>query len=267
MEHRFFEPNEVDEITNDTRSVSKDPYKLFIALVLTSIYDEFVYEDGEDVDISDIWDIKVHKGLYDEVFEECVTDFMAAVDERLMLSVLGEEYTIRNARSITEENLRGIFRFPSLGKQLIIDKRCIVDMSSEPKPTFEEKLAYGKENKAYFKKIVWLACHKRYDDLTDIEAAVYCFALHYAKHQETNIGKRYFLEWFDKWYDYFCMPSDDILSCLEDDVKYPQYYFSFAARKIRQMNHDRKQDSAVDGVDEKAADDYWYEVATKGKFK
>lgn len=267
MEYKLMDAGEVDEILNDTRQISKDPYKLFVAFVLASIYDEFVYEDGEDIELKRLWNARVPKKVYDEIFNECVEDFMAAVNERLMISVMGEEYTIRNAREITEENLRNIFGFPSVNGFVIIDKALVTDFGSKLQPTFKDRLEYGKDNKLYFKKIVWLACHKRYDDLTDMEAAAYCFALHFSKNKATDIGKEYFLEWYDKWFDYFRLPKATVLSCLEDDVRYPQYYFSFSARKTREVNAILKQESAVDEVDEKEAEDYWYEVASIGKFK
>ena len=269
MGRRFYEPAEVDEMLNDTRGISKDPYKLFAAFFLTSIYDEYFYEDEDDVgmDLEVIWGNKIPQRQYEATLNECVIDFICAIKDGLMVYVLGSEYHIRNTKIVTEENLRSMFNFRKAGESVILDKKLIVDFSSIPKTTLKEKLEYGKDNKSYFKKIVWLACHDRYDDLTDIEAAAYCFALHFAKNPENNIGKSYFLQWYHKWEDYFLLSKDIVLACLEDDVRYPQYYFSFAARKIREENKASGQKSVVDSVNEKEADDYWYDVATKKKFK
>lgn len=272
MDYRCYEAHELYNVLENIREAGSNPYHLFVAYVLNALYDE-ASEDQDDwgenekKDVKKIIGMKIDVEICRSMLNECILDFMAAVNEKLMIEISGTSYSIRNAKKVDEQKLREIFSFVPHQGLCTIRPSIIANLSVPPSRNFNERLDEGKQNRLYFMKIVWLAAHGRYDELTDIEAAAYCFGLHYAANPMLNVDKKYFLKWHEKWYDYFLLSQKDVLKCLVDEVIYPQFFFSFSAKKMMDFNNSQGYLSSVNLVNECEAEDYWYEKAVKGKFR
>ena len=270
---RPYTKEEIYQICKKTREVSSDPYSLFVAYVLYALFEyldeEFEFENEED-HFEEYWHTTIsHKEFWD-IIGNAADDFVSAVENHLQVDINGQSYTIRHASEFDKTKLKNIFWFNKHAKDGMCPVRIeyINNVNAADEKTFVERKNDAKENQEYFRSIVY-ATDKlgKYDELTDIEAAAYCFGLYFSKHVIINIDKKYVLEFMAEYEDYFGLDMETMCSCILDNLKYPQYYYSFSAEKIRAFNKRHNQTSVIDTINRKDADDYWYEVAVKGRFK
>ena len=264
---------ELYQIVHNTREVSSNPYSLFVAYVLYALFEyldnEFDFEN-EDDHYEDYWRTTISHKEYWDILGNAAEDFVAAVDNNLQIDINGKAYTIRHANEFDKSRLNKIFMFNQHAKDGMcpIRKEYIFNVSGEEQKSFDDIQADAKHNKAYFWKIVY-AVDKlgKYDDLTDIEAAVYCFGLYYSKHINIKPDKKYMLKFMNEYEEYFGLTLEEVLSCVIDNLQFPQYYYNFSAEKIKKFNESQKQNSFIDTINERDAENYWYDIATQNRFK
>lgn len=273
MNYNPYTESELYQIIHNTRDVSSNPYSLFVAYVLYALFEhldeEFEFEN-EDDHYEEYWKTDIsHKEFWD-ILGNAAEDFVSAVENHLQVDINGKAYTIRHTDQFDKSKLKYVFLFNqhAVNGMCPVRKEYIFNVSGEERKTFKEIQSDAKLNKAYFWKIVY-AVDKlgKYDDLTDIEAATYCFGLYYSKHVSLETDRKYMLKFMDEYEEYFGLTLDEVISCVIDNLKFPQYYYNFSADKIRKFNESKKQASFIDTIIEKEAEDYWYDVASKGRFK
>lgn len=251
---------ELWEIQNRTRQVSSDPYKLFVAFTLSSLRDCC---DDEEV-TSDVIGTTIPSDIAKTIVDGCVEDFIDCMDNRNMIDIGENSYSIRNKRFIKKELLRTIFNFDFSGKETVIDSNCISNVSEDKSISKES----NDKNMVYFQKIVMLAdsTDDGYDKLTDMEAAVYCWGLFHSKNIISETGPCMYDKFMKKYKDYFGLGMFEVLGCVVDGQRFPYQYWSFSVDKIKAWNARNKQKSVVDEVNADEAADYWYDVALRGRF-
>lgn len=262
MKCKNYNESTIYEILNRTREISKDPYKLYVATVLFGLMDL-----AEDEDIKTPIGLNLPTKEVNDLIYECLEDFLSAIDTGAKVDVNGASYTIRNAKNVDKEKITDIFRFPDTNGVSTVSISGIFDVTS-CEEGYDERMAESKDNISYIQKVIWLADKMvgGYDELTDIEVAIYCWELYFRKHCRSNEIKYYmFEEFYDKYKKYFYISSGEILKCVKDSIKnnYPQGYFDFSAKKIRDWNEKNHQKSIVDNVKNDVAEDYWYDQFTK----
>lgn len=271
MKYINYTNEELYDIQNRTREISSDPYKLFVALVLSALSEAL--EDSDDDDEEDaertkreIIGAEIDAKYAKDTLSECIEDFTEAVKNRLQVNVGNASYTIRNAASIDTDRLEDVFVLAEKDGLAKITPDCInnlsVDITGDVRTQASDRLSY-------FRKIVMLAdsTDDGFDKLTDMEAAVYCWGLFLSKHITTPIGAFLYHEFWEKYKDYHGCEFKDVIKCLMDGKNIPDSYGSFDPVKIAIWNKRNNQKSVVNSVDSDEADNFWYDVALKHRFK
>ena len=204
MNYNPYTESELYQIIHNTREVSSNPYSLFVAYVLYALFEhldeEFEFEN-EDDHYEEYWKTDIsHKEFWD-ILGNAAEDFVSAVENHLQVDINGKAYTIRHTDQFDKSKLKYVFLFNqhAVNGMCPVRKEYIFNVSGEERKTFKEIQSDAKLNKAYFWKIVY-AVDKlgRYDDLTDIEAATYCFGLYYSKHVSLETDRKYMLKFMDE---------------------------------------------------------------------
>lgn len=262
MTYKNYEECDIYAMLHRTREISKDPYKLFTATVLYGLL-EMCEDENTESPIGLVFDTKEVSDL----ISECKEDFLSAISNGAKIDINGSSYTIRNSKNVSEEKIDKVFNLEDENGSTQI---CLSGMFNvtEEEQDFEERKKESYDDRTFFQKIIYLVetTEDGYDKLTDIEVADYCWALFHRKNLNYPTGCYMFGEYFDKYEKCFCQPMREIESCMRDNVRFPQRYFDFSARKMREWNKAHNQESVVDSVDEEKAADYWYNVASVGKF-
>lgn len=262
MKYQNYNESDIYTMLNRTREVSKDPYKLYAATVLFGLMDM-----SEDENIKSPIGLTFNTKEVQDLIGECKEDFLSAVETGAKIDINGTSYTIRNAKNISAENIGKVFAFKDNNGTTNINIQGIFNVTEE-ELEFDERKKETYDNRTFFQKIIYLTetTEDGYDKLTDMEVAAYCWALFHRKNLNHPTGCYMFSEYYDKYNKCFCQPMIEIENCMVDGVRFPQRYFDFSARKVREWNKKNNQKSIIDSVDEEKAADYWYDVASVKKF-
>lgn len=254
---KAYSKEELYDIEHNTRQISSDPYKLFVAFVLSSFSD--VIEDGEN-----LFDKYVPERIAKEIIDDCISDYTNAIETGLMIEIWNKPYSIRNKRIINTELLGKIFKLTIENETAKLEIGNIFDVS----PSGHSAKEANDENMRYFQKIVMVAdsTENGYDNLTDIEAAVYCWGLFHSKNIGLETGPYQYHRFYEKYNDCFGLDMLEVIDCLCDGLRFPYHYWSFSAEKIRRWNTKNKQKSVVDYISTEDANDFWYTKALTGNF-
>lgn len=258
MKNDHYSDEELYDIIYNTRMISSNPYKLFVAFVLSSLTDLL------DEEQKSVFDLLEDRLVIFHVIQDCLDDFKAAMENGCMIDIFGELYSIRNKSRVKTELLAGSFSLPITPlvkfspKYIIKREPYSVGLDTE-KPS---------DNMLYFQKIVMLADYVEdgYDKLTDIEAAVYCWGLFHSKHSNELTGPYMYDQFYNKYKNNFDVDYYELAKCVKDGLRFPFDYWSFSVAKIREWNKKHSQMSVVDEIDDKNAVDYWYDVAIRKRF-
>lgn len=256
---KAYSKEDIYDIERNTRLVSSDPYKLFVAFVLSSFSD--VVEDGDDIIGS-----KFPEEVANEIIKDCIEDFINAADNGLTLEIWCKPYSIRNKRVLKKDLLPTIFKLKTENGISQLEIGNIFDVSIASNNTGKEA---NDENMSYFQKIVMLSdsTDDGYDKLTDMEAAVYCWGLFHSKNFIFETGPCMYSKFYEKYKDFFGLDMHEVMGCVCDGQRFPYNYWSFSAEKIRAWNKANNQRSYVDEIDGEEAKNYWYDKALPGRFK
>lgn len=253
MKYKPYSEIDLQEILDNTRSVSSDPYKLFVAYVLNAITE---YLETEDEDTTALWGASLPKSDIENLLKSCIDDFTTAAKQGLRIDIGNQSFTIRGASKINYEKLEHIFGFSSGDTDVYISKDHIYDISQTIASVDEVT-----DNRIFAIK-VWYACEQMpsgWDEITDMEAAVYCWML-YAKKPNATFSQAAFEKWFEyNEVRYLDVSFSQIQGCLEGGKQFPKSPFSFSANKVRALNAELHQKSFIDTIDEKLAVNYWYQ--------
>lgn len=272
MTYPSYSETDVYLFTERTREISRSPYQLFSAFVISALRD-LIHGDPEDDQNPFIWGKTVPKEVFDRFYDSAVRDYMEAIANNLTVEVCGKPYSIRNGRTVEESRLREAFQFPVYDGLYSVCLSGVKNVEENP-VTYEDQRRMLKEDNLYLRKIIYLAYddeHDGWDRLTDIEVAAYVWAFHMAKavREGRNINDRYIADWYRECSKYVDIPLREIRSTWNDRVKVAEIADSicvFSAEKMKKWNEDNGQESAVDGIDDETADNYWYDQATKKDF-
>ena len=259
--------------TERTREISKNPYQLFAAYIISALED-LIHSDPEDDQNPFIWGKTVPVDVFDRFYTSAVNDFIEAKKNGLTVDVRGKPYTIRNSAKIDEEKLSEAFQFPVYDERYSICKMGVKNVENGP-VTFADQRKALKDDNLYLRKIIYLAYdddNDGWDKLTDMEVAAYIWAFHMARalRNNQNINDKYIVNWWQEFRKYADTPLKEIRATWNDRFKVAEIADSicvFSADKIRKWNEDNGQESVVDSIDDKTADDYWYEHAVNEDFK
>lgn len=258
--------------TERTREISRNPYQLFTAYIISALTD-LIHSDPEDDQNPFIWGKSIAAEVYDRFYQAAVKDFIEAKENGLTVDIKGKPYTIRNASKIDEQKLLEAFQFPLYDGEYSI---CLMGVKNveETKTSFTDQRKALKDDNLYLRKIIYLAYdddNDGWDKLTDIEVAAYVWAFHMAKalRNNQNINDRYIVNWWQECRKYVDMPLKEIRATWNDRFKVAEIADSicvFSADKMREWNKDNNQESVVDEIEDEIADNYWYEQAVNKDF-
>lgn len=133
---------------------------------------------------------------------------------------------------------------------------------------YEISREHAQANRTYLRQIIMLAeddANNGWDKLTDIEVAIYCWALFYNKYQVDN-----WILFKQKYKEHLYVEEVDIFSCFNDKATLrqgPIGMYTFSKNKVQEWNKANKQKSIAVEIPIQKAEDYWYDVALQSTFK
>lgn len=271
-EYPSYSETDIYLFTERTREISRNPYQLFTAYIISALT-ELIHSDPEDDQNPSIWGKTVPKEVFDRFYQSALKDFIEAKENGLTVDVWGKPYTIRNGMMIDEQRLADAFQFPLNGDEYAICRIGVRNVEKNP-TTYSDQRKSLKDDNLYLRKIIYMAYDDEndgWDKLTDMEVAAYIWAYHMAKaiRNNQNINDRYIVNWWQECKKYVDIPLKEIRSTWNDRFKVAEIADSicvFSADKIREWNKLNGQESEVDNVPDDAADNYWYEQAVNGDF-
>lgn len=266
--------SDIDILMKEPWEISDQPFMLHAAFALSSLYDICTPDsDDEEEPFSpdDLWGSTVPKKILDRLVLDLETDFNDAASKYKPVKIWGKTYSIRKVNSYDRSRLHLIFDFPLKDEEYVVTKDGVIDLrgvASTELSTYEVSKEQAKANRTYLRQIIMLAENDEengWDQLTDMEIILYCWALFYNKHQFNN-----FLQFKNEYKDYLYVEDSDILKCLNEKStlrKQPIGMYAFSRDKVMQWNKDNGQPSVADQISANEAEEYWYSTALKKTFK
>lgn len=262
-------------LLNEPWEVSDRPYMLHAAYALSCLHEAVAPIDNDDEEEEtfskdDIWGCTIPKTILDRLVSDITENFNGAAANGQRVDIWGRSYSVRRCNAYDPKRIHLIFDFPVENGEYTITKEGVKNLSGpvpEVLQKYEATLDEVKANKLYLRQVIMLAEDDKnngWDKLTDMEVAMYCWALYYNKHQSDNL-----MEFQRLYKDYIYMNMDVMKSCFTDKAMFrerPVGMYTFSARKVKEWNDEAEQLSEASKIPESAATDYWYEVALKKTF-
>ena len=272
-DYRPYNPSEIEILMHEPWEVSDNPYMLHAAYALSSIYDLCSLDDDEDekMPVDGIWECSIPQNLMKHLADDIAADFNDAASNRKPVKIWGKSYSIRKVNAYDRNRLHLIFNFPLQGDEYLITKEGILNLAG---PTMDALKKYettcdqAQANRTYLRQIIKLAeddANNGWDKLTDLEIAVYCWAMFYNKYQFNN-----WKQFSQEYKDYFYVDEKEIQSCFTEKAKLrqgPVGMYTFDRKKVMEWNEANNQKSYAAEIPQQEAEDYWYDVALKKTFK
>lgn len=267
-----YDVSDIDTLMHEPWEISDQPFMLHAAYALNCLYD-IVAPDGDEEEFipDDIWGCKIEKKILDRLILDIKADFNDAATNRKPIRIWDKSYTIRKVNAYDHSRLHLIFSFPLENGEYIITKDGVLNLAGATDPLlkpYEVSKEQAQINRTYLRQIIMLAENDEnngWDQLTDMEIVVYCWALFYNKHQFDN-----FIQFKKEYQDYLYVTEREILNCLNEKStlrQKPVGMYAFSYDKIQEWNKAHGQVSAADKIPASDAEDYWYDVALKKTFK
>lgn len=267
-------PTDIEVLVKEPWEIADQSYKLFAAYALSELYD-LITPDVDDAEEKwpqeKIWGEIVPQKVLDGLVRDIAEDFNDAAHNYKPVNIWGKSYSIRRANSFDPKRLHLIFNFPLSNGFYTITKNGILDLEGKTPDAlkqYEVKRDQANANRLYLRQIIKLAeddARNGWDRLTDMEIAIYCWAMYYNKTQSNNL-----VEFQEKYKDYLNVSIKDIISCFNEKAalrQSPIGMYSFSAEKVNEWNKAHKQPSDAMKISQQEAEDYWYDVALKKTFK
>lgn len=268
--------SELDVILNEPWEVSDQPFKLHAAYALSCLY-ELVADTGDDDELNPIkdrdciWGMKVGKKMLDLLVADVMCDFNDAADNYKSIRIWGKNYRIRKANSYDHKRLGLIFSFPEADEEYTITREGVMNLCGvvpEALKPYEVSKERAKNNRIYLRQIIMLAEDDKNDGwnkLTDMEVAVYCWALYYNKYQFDN-----FIQFQKLYKDYLYVSGRDMEKCFNEQASIrhnPNGMYTFSHEKVAEWNKANGQVSEAEKIPPEEAENYWYDTALKSTFR
>lgn len=266
-----YDVSDIGTLLNEPWEVSDQPFMLHAAYALNCLYDIVAPEDDEEFTPDDIWGNKIEKKILDRLVLDIQDDFNDAATNRKPVRIWDRGYTIRKVNAYDHSRLHLIFNFPIENGEYTITKEGVLNLGTVTNPflkPYEVSKAQAQINRTYLRQIIMLAEddeNNGWEQLTDMEIVVYCWALFYNKHQFDN-----FIQFKKEYKDYLYVTEREIFDCLNEKStlrQKPVGMYAFSYDKIQEWNKGHGQISAADKIPASDAEDYWYEIALKKTFK
>lgn len=253
MEYLPYKEYELHDMFKEPRRISKNPYKLFAAYMLSCLFE--LYDPENEIEgipfiPEETWGWVVDKDLLDKTAKNAIEQFIDACDNDLNIDIWNRGYSIRRANHIDRSRLTDIFKFPIVasdnGDCYRIIKNGIMNLECPYDTENDNPIAEFTRNKLYLQKVIETAKddeHDGYDKLTDMEVTMYCW------HAFCNKIKSRDYWIFRKTYDrYLYTTEDDDRECFNDKAQKTgrhdtQYLFS--ANKVKKWNEEHHQKSII----------------------
>lgn len=249
----------------EPRSISDQPYMLHAAFMLSCLFEAYTPDEDEEElpKLEDTWGWTIPKSILEKIVKNANEQFIYAMENSTQIDIWDRGFSIRKAKTCDKSRLNDIFDFPTEDDNYVVTQSGIMNLAgySEESANAQNREEFS-YNKSYLRKVVMVAEddeHDGWDKLTDMEVTMYLWALYYRKYK-TNDN-----EGFRKHFklDLCTTPEDDqaCWNAVAAIKSKPHGLYTFSARKVREWNQQHGQKSIIDSVDEKQAEDYWYDVA------
>lgn len=267
-----YQQSDLDILLHEPWEVSDNPYMLHAAYALNSLYDLcFGDDDEEEKSPDDIWESKIPQNLMKHLAEDIAADFIDAATNRKPIKIWGKTYSIRKVNAYDKKRLPLIFDFLLQNGEYIITKEGFLNLAGPTHDSlkkYETTCEQAQANREYLRQIIKLAEddeNNGWDKLTDMEIAVYCWALFYNKYQTAN-----WVQFCSEYKDYLYVSEKEIKGCFTEKAtlrQSPVGMYTFSRDKVIEWNNVNHQKSVASSIPIQEAEDYWYDVALKKTFK
>lgn len=270
MKNKKYEPYsdyDIHIFFSEPREISDRPYMLHAAFLLNCLFEAYTPDEDEEEQgkPEETWGWKIPKTVLSSIVKNANEQFIYASDHGTQVDVWGKGFSIRKVNAYDKTRLDDIFNFPIDGDDYIVTKSGVMNLAGNfttdaRKQVKDEFL----DNKSYLRKVIMVAeddAHDGWDKLTDMEVTMYLWAIFYRKHEIENDLQ--FRNQFAK--DLYTTENDD-KQCWNAVAQLngkPHGLYTFSACKVRRWNKAHNQKSVIDETDDKEAEDYWYNVASK----
>lgn len=266
-----YDVSTIDTLMKEPWEVSDRPFMLHAAYALNCLCDLFDSEEEENIAPDDIWGRKVPKKILDRLVNDIEADFNDAASNYKPVRIWGKGYSIRKVNAYDHTRLHLIFNFPLSDGEYTITKEGVMNLagaSCDMLKPYEVTKEQAQLNRTYLRQIIMLAeddANNGWDQLTDMEIVVYCWALFYNKYQYDN-----FIQFKNEYKDYIYVSEKDMLGCLNERSslrQMPVGMYAFSHDRVQEWNQAHRQESVADKIPASKAEDYWYDTALKSTFK
>lgn len=267
-----YDVSEIDTLLKEPWEISDQPFMLHAAYALSSLYD-IVAPDDEDEEFSpdDMWGTQIEQKILDRLVLDIKDDFNDSASNYKPVRIWGKTCSIRKVNAYDQNRLHLIFDFPLKDGKYTITKDGVMNLAGAGATllrSYEVTKEQAQNNRNYLRQIIMLAeddANNGWDQLTDMEIVVYCWALFYNKHQFDN-----FIQFKKEYKDYLYVTERDIFSCLNEKStlrQKPVGMYAFSYDKIQEWHKAHGQETVADKISVADAENYWYDVALKKSFK
>lgn len=265
-DYGHYDDLELYQLMNEPWEVTDRPYLLHAAYALSCLSEALEDEDEEEQ--KEIWGKTIPERILKSVVKNAAENFNDAAQNGTRIDVFGRAYSVRKVNAYDHNRLCDIFDFPLQDGEYVITKDGVKKLATSEHCTFQQNKENLNTNKVFLRKVVMLAEddeNNGWDDLTDMEVAVYCWAKFYHKYQFDNE-----VLFAEKHKDYLYVTMDEMYSCLNEyAAKFKRFHglYSFDYKKVMAWNIEHNQTSVIDKINADEAENYWYDVALKKSFK
>lgn len=272
-----YEPYNIEDLNilmNEPWEISDQPYMLHAAYALSCLFETFqtdAEECDDELSPDDIWGFKIPKKILDRLVVDIASDFNDAASNYKQVRIWGKSYSIRRVNAYDHKRLHLIFKFPETDGDYTITKEGVMNLRgvvSEELHRYEVSCEQAQANRTYLRQIIMLAeddANNGWDKLTDMEVAIYCWALFYNKYQTDN-----WILFKQKYKEHLYVNESDIFDCFSEKAvlrQRPIGMYTFAKDKVEKWNKANNQKSIASEIPVQNAEDYWYDVALQSTFK
>lgn len=266
--YRKLAPDEVSALVGDPKRYKSDPKMLFLAYLLSAIYEATAEEDeeGEIAPRESVWNAEMPEHTMRGMVEDLIEDYCDCARNYKSVRVWGTSCAIRSGRSVNPEMLKGMVELEADNGICSVSAECLYYPDKGEVPGVH-RASPESENREYFKKIVYMAEEESGDGwnrLTDMEVLAYCWG----RFANDNPEGRWSAFRFE-YSDYICVSDREVGKCFSkrsEEAGTPRGMIAFSARGIMDWNESHGQKSDIPKVSADEAGEYWRNVALNGSF-
>lgn len=259
---------ELHELINEPWEFSDKPLMLFTSYALNCLIEAAQPNEDEDAESFNFWGSAMPENIYDSVINNSIREFCDAAANGGKIDIKNRIYSVRKLNEKNKSLLDKIFSFQKINGGRIMDKSGVLKVSAILCKDGADKKTELTKNRNFLRAVIMIAEDDKnggWDKLTDMEIAIYCWALFYHRERKNDLQK-----FISAYKDYLYVSKKDIISCWIGSARAegkPSGMYTFDAERTQEWNCKNNQKSIIKNVSENDAYDYWYETAIKGTFK